>query len=116
LLILRPPFNFLFIKIQKMTFWRKISNRRGRVYPFPNIRSSNNEIIGSSLLIIIWTRNTNRGKIKNGVKCKTHIDRSRRENIIKCSGHTNKGRIENGIKWKKHIDKSRIKNKIRCKK
>lgn len=108
-------FNFLLIKMQEMTFWRKISNRRVKVCPSPNIKYSNNEITCSSQLTIIWTRKTNRGKIENGIKCKTHIDKSKRKNKIRCSKHTNRSRIESGIRWRRHIDRGRINNKIKCK-
>jgi hypothetical protein len=37
-------------------------------------------------------------RIENGIKCKTHIDKSKRNNIIRCSKHTNRGRIKSGIR------------------
>jgi hypothetical protein len=89
---------------------------RVMVYPFPNIRSRNHEITSSSQLIIIWIRNTNKGRIENGIKCRTHIDRSRKENKIRCSVHINRKRIGNGIRRGIHIDIGRTKKRMKFRK
>jgi hypothetical protein len=67
------------------------------VCPFTNIRPNNHEILSSSQLIIIWTRNTNKGRRENGIKCKTHTHGSWRENRVRCTRHNNIGKTMNGI-------------------
>jgi hypothetical protein len=84
-----------------------------KVCPFPNIGSSNHEITGCNQLTIIWTRNTDKGRTKNGIKCKRHTDRNKRENKIKCKRHNNKGRIGNGSNEEDTLIEL-PKNKIRC--
>jgi hypothetical protein len=97
-----------------MIFQKKIPNKRITVCPFLDIRSNIHEIPSSSQLTIINIRNTHRGRIENGIKCGTHIDRSRRKSKLKCSRHNNRSRIGNVIRWGKHIDICRTKKKIRC--
>jgi hypothetical protein len=97
-----------------VTFQKRIPNRKITVCPFPNIRSNIHEITRSSQLTIIWIRNTYKGRIENGIKCGTHIDKSRKENKIRCSRHNNRSRIGNVIRRGKHIDICRTKKKIKC--